>query len=104
MQICRSARVTHLPNADALSITTVRDGSCCSAERNGVTPVENDARPTEGPIDPRAGDARPAGADHATFRRQVRVGAVVLLLVNVMVGLLARQQQHAIIDYALNVY
>jgi methyl-accepting chemotaxis protein len=82
----------------------VRDGSCCSAERNGVTPVDNDARPTEAPIDPRAGDARPVGSDHTTFRRQVRVGAVVLLLVNVMVGLLARQQQHAIIDYALNVY
>ena len=69
-----------------------------------MTPVDNNARPADGPIDPRARAPGLVGADHATFRRQVRVGAVVLLLVNLMVGLLARQQQHAIIEYALNVY
>src|SRR5579862_471694 len=76
----------------------------CSAERDNVTPVENDTGPMDRPSAARAPTARPAGADHRAFRRQIRLGAAVLLLVNVAVALLARQQQHAIIDYALNVY
>jgi methyl-accepting chemotaxis protein len=57
-----------------------------------------------GPSDAHGRTARLAGADHKIFRRQLRVGAVVLLVVNLAVGLLARQQQHDIINYALNVY
>jgi len=38
------------------------------------------------------------------FRRKIRVGAIGLLVVNAAVGLFARQQQHAIIDYAVNSY
>jgi methyl-accepting chemotaxis protein len=76
----------------------------CGAEGDGVTPEDNDAGRTDGPIDARARADRLVGTDHATIRRQIRVGAVVLLLVNVMVGLIARHQQHATIDYALNVY
>jgi len=41
---------------------------------------------------------------HRSFRRQLRVGAIGLLMVNLAVGLFARQQQHAIIDYAINIY
>jgi methyl-accepting chemotaxis protein len=102
MQICRGARTTHLPDADTLSTNTIPDGR--GAEREGVTPVENEMEPTNGPIDRPPDAGRPVGTDHATIRRQVRVGAVVLLVVNVVVGLIARHQQHAIIDYSLNVY
>jgi methyl-accepting chemotaxis protein len=44
------------------------------------------------------------GEDAGSLRRRVRVGAIVLLVVNIAVGLFARQQQQATIDYALNVY
>jgi methyl-accepting chemotaxis protein len=69
-----------------------------------VTPVENDTGPTEGPSLPRARATRIAGGDHNSFRRRVRIGAIGLLIINIAVGLFARQQQHAIIDYALNIY
>jgi methyl-accepting chemotaxis protein len=74
------------------------------AEREGVTSVEIELRPADDPTDPRESAARPVDADHATIRRQVRVGAVMLLVVNVAVGLIAGYQHHAIVDYALNVY
>lgn len=45
-----------------------------------------------------------AGGDQKSFRRRVRIGAAVLLAVNLAVGLFARQQLHAIINYAVNVY
>lgn len=38
------------------------------------------------------------------MRWKIRIGAIALLAVNLAVGLFARQQQHAIIDYAMNVY
>jgi methyl-accepting chemotaxis protein len=82
----------------------LRKGSYEDRERDGVTPMDNDMGPAQAPIDARGQPTRLVGADHRTFRRQVRIGAIVLLVVNVAVGLLARQQQHEIIDYALNVY
>jgi diguanylate cyclase (GGDEF)-like protein len=39
-----------------------------------------------------------------SFRRQFRVVAISLLVVNLMIGLFARQQQHAIIGYAVSIY
>ena len=47
---------------------------------------------------------RLAGADHKSFRRQIRIGAAILLAVNLAVGLFARGQLHTIINYAINVY
>jgi diguanylate cyclase (GGDEF)-like protein len=44
-----------------------------------------------------------AGTKNA-FRRQLRAVAIGLLMVNLAVGLFARQQQHATIDYAINIY
>jgi diguanylate cyclase (GGDEF)-like protein len=38
------------------------------------------------------------------YHRSFRVVAIALLMVNLVVGLFARQQHHAIIDYAVNVY
>jgi methyl-accepting chemotaxis protein len=55
-------------------------------------------------MQPRARSTRIVGEDHKSFRRQVRIGAITLLIVNLAVALFARQQQHAIIDYSLNVY
>jgi diguanylate cyclase (GGDEF)-like protein len=39
-----------------------------------------------------------------SFRRQLRVGAIGLLMINLALGLFARQQQRGIIDYAINIY
>jgi len=52
----------------------------------------------------RGGARRFVSGDHRSFRRKVRVGAVCLLIVNLAVGLFARQQLHTIINYAINVY
>jgi diguanylate cyclase (GGDEF)-like protein len=47
---------------------------------------------------------RPADEFAISFRRKFRLVTVCLLVINLMIGLFARHQQHAIIDYALNVY
>jgi methyl-accepting chemotaxis protein len=46
----------------------------------------------------------PTEGEQHSLRRWVRLGAVVILLVNIGVGFFARQQQRAIIEYAMNVY
>ena len=46
---------------------------------------------------------RPVNGGHNSLRRQIRIGAAVLLAVNLAVGLFARQQLHAIINYAVNI-
>jgi methyl-accepting chemotaxis protein len=61
-------------------------------------------RPMDGTPHARPDAAPVADGNHAAFRRRVRAGAIGLLLLNVTVGLFARQQQHATIDYALNIY
>jgi hypothetical protein len=71
-------------------------------ERDSVTPVEYATSTDGAPRVPAA--ARLAGGNHGSFRRRIRAGAIGLLILNVAVGLFARQQQHAIIDYALNIY
>lgn len=48
--------------------------------------------------------ARSSAADHDSFRRKVRIGAIALLMLTIGVGLFARQQQRALVDYTLNVY
>src|SRR5215470_3147997 len=42
--------------------------------------------------------------DYNSFRRHIRVGALSLLIITLAAGLFARQQQHAILEYAVNVY
>src|SRR5258708_31056785 len=60
--------------------------------------------PTGGAPEAGARVAHAAAANHKSFRRQVRAGALALLVLNVAIALLARQQQHAIIDHALDIY
>ena len=50
------------------------------------------------------GAACPVAEDQNTFRRKVRIGAIALLILNIAVGLFARHQQHAVLDYTLEVY
>jgi diguanylate cyclase (GGDEF)-like protein len=53
------------------------------------------------------GDAQSVRArDRGTrsFRRQFRLVTISLLAVNLLIGLFARHQQHAIIDYAVTIY
>ena len=47
---------------------------------------------------------RPGDRYAISFRRQFLVVTVCLLAVNLMIGLFARHQQRAIIDYAVNIY
>jgi diguanylate cyclase (GGDEF)-like protein len=55
---------------------------------------------------PNQGDRHSGPGDRyaISFRRQFLIVTVCLLAVNVMIGLFARHQQRAIIDYAVNVY
>jgi methyl-accepting chemotaxis protein len=67
-----------------------------------VTHSEFDKQPMVGPgVAP--AHRNPVG-DHNSLRRQIRIGAIALLVVNLAVGVFARQQQQAIINYAVNVY
>jgi hypothetical protein len=51
-----------------------------------------------------ASGGRSVDGDYIAFRRQIRLGAISLLIVNLVVGLFARQQHHALFNYAINVY
>jgi PAS domain-containing protein len=69
-----------------------------------VASAEIDAGPKEAPAQGRARSSRPADRYHSAFRRRLRALTIGLLLVNLAVGLFARQQQHAIIDHAIDIY
>jgi len=45
-----------------------------------------------------------ANKDYRSFRRRLALGAMAILLVNLAVGLFARQQQHAVMDFAVDIY
>ena len=47
---------------------------------------------------------RPADRYSISFRRQFRLVTICLLVINLMIGLFARHQQRAIIDYAASTY
>jgi diguanylate cyclase (GGDEF)-like protein len=66
--------------------------------------AEIDARTKIAPIHGRPSFNRAADGFDSSFRRHIRLGAIGLLIVNLAVGLFARQQQHGIIDYAINIY
>jgi len=67
-----------------------------------VTVQENQSETQSKPVRPIP--MRRGPDEYGLFRRLVRIGAAILLVVNLGVGLFARQQQHAIIDYAINIY
>jgi methyl-accepting chemotaxis protein len=69
------------------------------AERDGMTSTENIV-----PTHADASGSRSVDGDYIAFRRQIRLGAISLLVVNLVVGLFARQQHHTLFDYAINVY
>jgi methyl-accepting chemotaxis protein len=56
------------------------------------------------PTRARGSGSRRLDGDYIAFRRQIRVGAISLLVVNLVVGLFARQQHHTLFNYAINVY
>ena len=69
-----------------------------------MTSAEIDAGTKDAPTRGRLRSNRVADRYHGSFRRQLRVVAIGLLMVNLALGLFARQQQHATIDYAINIF
>jgi len=69
-----------------------------------VTTAEIAAGSTGAPTHGRPRSSRVADRYNGSFRRQLRVVAIGLLMVNLALGLFARQQQHATIDHAINIY
>ena len=68
-----------------------------------VVSAEIAAKAKDAPT-PRRASAGQATGYAISFRRQFLVVTVCLLAVNLMIGLFARHQQRAIIDYAVNIY
>src|SRR5580704_10779141 len=77
-------------------------------ECDSVASAEIDAGTSNAPAGAAAGEQprsrRIVDRYHGAFRRQLRAVAIGLLLVNVALGLFARQQQHATIDHAIDIY
>jgi hypothetical protein len=73
-------------------------------ECNGVASAEIAAGPNDAPTRARPRSGRVANLYHGVFRRQLRAVAICLLLVNLALGLFARQQQHATIDHAIDIF
>jgi PAS domain-containing protein len=67
-----------------------------------VTSAETDAGPNNA-AEPRR-TSRGTDRYQGAFRRQLRAVAIGLLLVNLALGLFARQQQHETIDHAINIF
>ena len=64
-----------------------------------IAAVAKDVPPQDQGHSDRSGDR-----DAISFRRQFLVVTVCLLAANLMIGLFARHQQRAIIDYSMNIY
>src|SRR3984893_9323369 len=73
-------------------------------ECDRVTSAEIDAGTKDAPTRGRLRSNRAADRYHGSFRRQLRVVAIGLLVVNLALGLFARQQQHGTIDHAINIF
>jgi diguanylate cyclase (GGDEF)-like protein len=69
-----------------------------------VASAEIHAGTKEPPPERRGRSRSMVGRYRDSFRRQLRVLAIGLLMINLALGLFARQQQHGIIDYAINIY
>src|SRR6202047_3880871 len=76
----------------------------CVRECDGVASAEIEGGPNDAPTRGRPRSGRVANIYHGVFRRQLRAVAICLLLVNLALGLFARQQQHATIDHAIDIY
>jgi len=59
---------------------------------------------TTAPTDGQPRSNRTVDRYHSSFRRRLRAVAIGLLMVNLALGLFARKQQQAIIDYAIDIY
>jgi diguanylate cyclase (GGDEF)-like protein len=68
------------------------------------TDAETNGAPTAAPKLERPPSRGAADRYHGAFRRQLRAVAIGLLMVNVALGLFARQQQHASTDHAIDIY
>jgi hypothetical protein len=66
--------------------------------------TSTDTVPAEGSTHADAPASRIVDGDYNSFRRHIRAGALSLLILTLAAGLFARQQQHAILEYAVNVY
>src|SRR5438445_10558654 len=73
-------------------------------ERNKVTPAEIDSGADNAPAHGGRRHGQQGDKYAISFRRQFRAVTIFLLAVNLMIGLFARHQQHAIIDYAVTIY
>ena len=69
-----------------------------------VASAEIDAEPANALPRGKPDSTRRADRYHSSFRRQLRVVAIGLLVVNLALGLFARQQQHATIDHAIDIF
>src|ERR1700732_2221026 len=76
----------------------------CVRECDGVASAEIEAGPNDDPSRGRPRSSGVAGIYHGVFRRQLRAVGIGLLLVNLALGLFARLQQHATIDYAIDIF
>jgi diguanylate cyclase (GGDEF)-like protein len=73
-------------------------------ESDSVTSADIDAGTKGTPALVRPHASRAGDRYQSSFRRQLRVAAIGLLMVNLALGLFARQQQRATIDYAINIF
>jgi diguanylate cyclase (GGDEF)-like protein len=73
-------------------------------ECDRVAFAEIDAGAKSAPTPGATRSGRAADRYHGSFRRQLRALAICLLMVNLALGLFARQQQHATIDHAIDIY
>jgi diguanylate cyclase (GGDEF)-like protein len=69
-----------------------------------VASAEIDVEPKNTPAHGRPDSNGIADRYHGSFRRQLGLVAIGLLVVNLALGLFARQQQHATIDYAIDIF
>ena len=69
-----------------------------------VTPADIDAEANNGWARADISAALASDRYAISFRRRFLALTVILMLVNLAIGLFARQQQHAIIDHAVNIY
>jgi diguanylate cyclase (GGDEF)-like protein len=74
------------------------------SECDSVAFAEIGAGAESAPTHGRPRPGRAADRYHGAFRRQLRWLAIGLLMVNLALGLFARQQQHATIDHAIDIY
>jgi hypothetical protein len=69
-----------------------------------VASADIDAGTRSAPTHGRPRSSRITDRYQGSFRRQLRGLAVGLLLLNLALGLFAREQQHATIDHAIYIY